>query len=165
MRESWPALRAPADQIPGGNGFVAYVAPLAFGSLLGAVLALLIATPLAVSIALFISHYAPRRLAQLLGYLVDLLAAVPSIIYGLWGFQTLAPATVPVARWLEANLGFIPLFAGPASITRPHDAHRRHRPCRDDPADHDGHRARGSSSRRPSCTSRRRWPSERPGGR
>ncbi len=117
LRESWPALRAPSEQVPGGEGLVAYVLPLAFGSLLGALLALLIATPLAVSIALFISHYAPRRLAQLLGYLVDLLAAVPSIIYGLWGFQTLAPATVPVARWLEANLGFIPLFAGPASIT------------------------------------------------
>jgi phosphate transport system permease protein len=91
--------------------------PLVFGTVLAAVLALLLATPLGVAIALFISHYAPRRLAQGLGYLVDLLAAVPSIIFGLWGLQVLAPKTVPLSRWLEDNLGFLPFFAGPTSTT------------------------------------------------
>ena len=62
-----------------------------------------------------ITHYAPRRLAQGLGYIVDLLAAVPSIIIGLWGLAVLAPLTVPPTAWLAENLGFIPLFAGPAS--------------------------------------------------
>lgn len=115
--EAFPALIAPSEQLPGGISLTAYIWPLAFGTLLSALLALLIATPLAVSVALFISHYAPRRLAQGLGYLVDLLAAVPSIVYGLWGAWTLAPATVGLTVWLEQNLGWIPLFAGPASAT------------------------------------------------
>ena len=113
--EAWPALTAPAAAIPGGEGLLAFVWPLLFGTLLSATLALLVATPLAVCIALFISHYAPRRLAQGLGYLVDLLAAVPSIIIGLWGLAVLAPLTVPPTDWLADNLGWIPFFAGPAS--------------------------------------------------
>lgn len=86
-----------------------------FGTLLSATLALLIAAPLAVCIALFITHCAPRRLAQGLGYLVDLLAAVPSIIIGLWGLAVLSPLTVPPTDWLADNLDSIPLFAGQAS--------------------------------------------------
>lgn len=115
--EAWPAITAPAREIPGGDGLVSYVLPLAFGTLLSATLALVIATPLAVGIALFISHYAPRRLAQGLGYVVDLLAAVPSIIFGLWGLTVLAPRVAGLSLWLEENLGFVPLFAGPASAT------------------------------------------------
>ena len=65
--------------------FWAYVGPLVFGTIWAALLALLIALPLAIGIALFISHYAPRRLAQGLGYIIDLLAAVPSVVFGLWG--------------------------------------------------------------------------------
>ena len=115
--EAVPALTAPAEEIPGGEGLLAYIAPLLFGTLLSAVIALVVATPLAVAIALFITHYAPRRIAQLLGYLVDLLAAIPSIVYGFWGIYWLAPKLVPVYRWLEENLGFVPLFAGPTSAT------------------------------------------------
>ncbi|WP_216211320.1 phosphate ABC transporter permease subunit PstC [Amycolatopsis aidingensis] len=115
--EAWPALVAPTDEIPGDGGLVVYIWPLLFGTLLSALFALLLAAPLAVAVALFITHYAPRRLAQGLGYLVDLLAAVPSIIYGLWGATVLAPATVPATDWLAENLGFIPLFAGPSSTT------------------------------------------------
>jgi phosphate transport system permease protein len=112
-----PAFTAPASDIAGGAGFAAYVVPLIFGTLLAAIIALVIATPLAVAVALFITHYAPRRIAQALGYVVDLLAAVPSIVYGLWGAGTLAPASVALLLWLENYLGFIPLFAGPASST------------------------------------------------
>jgi phosphate transport system permease protein len=115
--QSVPALTASAADVPGGKGIVAYVWPLLFGTLLAAVLALLIATPLAVGIALFITYFAPRRVAQTLGYLVDLLAAIPSIVYGFWGIAWLAPRMVPFYGWLERNLGFIPLFAGPASAT------------------------------------------------
>ncbi|MFC7547266.1 phosphate ABC transporter permease subunit PstC [Plantactinospora sp. GCM10030261] len=115
--EGFPALVAPAEDIPGEQGFFSYVAPLLFGTVLAATIALVVATPLSVGIALFISHYAPRRLAQFLGYLVDLLAAVPSVVYGLWGIFFLAPQMVPVYQWLENNLGFIPLFAGPTSAT------------------------------------------------
>ena len=115
--EAVPALRAPADAIPGGDGLLGYIAPLLFGTLLAAVIALVVATPLAVAIALFVTQYAPRRVAQGFGYLVDLLAAIPSIVYGFWGIYWLAPRLVPVYRWLEENLGFIPLFAGPTSAT------------------------------------------------
>ncbi|PXY31412.1 phosphate ABC transporter permease subunit PstC [Prauserella muralis] len=115
--EAWPSLTAPAEDISGGEGLVLYVWPLLFGTLISAVFALVIAAPLAVAIALFITYYAPRRLAQALGYLIDLLAAVPSIIYGLWGFQQLAPLTVDPTTWLSENLGFLPFFAGPPSAT------------------------------------------------
>ena len=115
--EAIPALTAPKEEISGGEGLVGYIWPLLFGTLLSATMALLVATPLAVAIALFITQYAPRRLAQGLGYLVDLLAAIPSIVYGFWGIYWLAPKLVPFYQWLEENLGFIPLFAGPTSST------------------------------------------------
>lgn len=115
--EAWPAFQAPASEVPGNQGLASYIAPLIFGTVLAAFLALIIATPLAVAIALFITHYAPRQLAKGLGYLIDLLAAIPSIIYGLWGLAVVAPLSVGVSRWLEENLGFIPLFAGPTSVT------------------------------------------------
>jgi phosphate transport system permease protein len=115
--EGMPAFTADPRAVPGGGGIVAYIAPLVFGTVLAALIALVVAMPLAVGIALFISHYAPRRLSQSLAYVVDLLAAVPSVVYGLWGITFLAPALVPFYEWLEATLGFIPLFAGPYSAT------------------------------------------------
>jgi phosphate transport system permease protein len=115
--ESLPALTAAPEDVPGGEGVLAYVGPLLFGTVLAAVLALVLATPLAISIALFLTHYAPRRLAQPLGYVVDLLAAIPSIVYGFWGIFWLAPRLVPFYQWAEENLGFLPIFAGPASAT------------------------------------------------
>ena len=115
--EALPAVTAPSDDVPGGEGLAGYIAPLIFGTLLSAIIALIVATPLAVAIALFITYYAPRRVAQGLGYVVDLLAAIPSIVYGFWGIAWLAPQLVPLYEWLERNLGFIPLFAGPASTT------------------------------------------------
>jgi phosphate transport system permease protein len=117
LSEALPALVAPAADLPGGRSLVAYIWPLVFGTLLAAVIALALAAPLAVAVALFITHYAPRRLAQGLGYLVDLLAAVPSIVYGLWGAAVLAPATLPLMTWLNTYLGWVPLFAGPVSVT------------------------------------------------
>jgi len=112
-----PAFVAPSSELPNGQNLVAYIGPLVFGTLLSAVIALLIATPLAVAVALFITHYAPRRLAQGLGYLIDLLAAVPSIVFGLWGVAVLAPASQGLMEWLNTYLGWIPLFAGPVSAT------------------------------------------------
>lgn len=118
VAQSIPALIAdPADLRGQPESFWHYVGPLAFGTVWAAALALLMAVPLSIGIALFISHYAPRRLAQPLGYIVDLLAAVPSVVYGLWGITVLAPAAVPFYTWLTENLGWIPLFAPPASGT------------------------------------------------
>ena len=115
--EGLPALNAPADKLGGATSLLAYVAPLVFGTLLAAALALLIATPLSIGVALVISHYAPRRLAKPLGYLVDLLAAVPSVVYGLWGLAFLGVHLSPAYEWLDQHLGWIPFFAGPASTT------------------------------------------------
>jgi phosphate transport system permease protein len=117
VSEGFPAFTASASELPGGKTFIDYVAPLAFGTVLAAAFAVLVAVPLAVAVALFITHIAPRKLALTLGYLVDLLAAIPSIVYGLWGIFVLGPAAVPVMKWLEEKIGFIPFFEGPASAT------------------------------------------------
>ncbi|MFW5420614.1 phosphate ABC transporter permease subunit PstC [Nocardiopsis sp. CNT-189] len=93
------------------------VAALAFGTVLAAAIALLIATPVAIGIALFIVYYAPRRLAAVLGYIVDLLAAIPSVVYGLWGIGYLVFQLQGFYELLERYLGWIPLFAGPISTT------------------------------------------------
>lgn len=118
LAEAWPAFVA-GDQV-GVNEpqtIWQYVAPFAFGTVWVAAIALLLATPVAIGIALFISHYAPKKIAAPLGYLVDLLAAVPSVVFGLWGIQVLAPFLQPIYVWLTTYLGWIPLFAGPASGT------------------------------------------------
>lgn len=118
VAQSIPAVLADADDFIGAPPSLwDYVWPLVFGTLWSALLALAISLPLAIGIALFISHYAPRRLAQLLGYVVDLLAAVPSVVYGLWGIGVLAPSVLPAYTWLTENLGWIPFFAGPVSGT------------------------------------------------
>ncbi|MFS0886858.1 phosphate ABC transporter permease subunit PstC [Aeromicrobium sp. 179-A 4D2 NHS] len=115
--EGIPGVTASPDEVKSGERFLDYVGPLVFGTLWAAFIALVIATPVAIGVALFISHYAPRRLAQPIGYVIDLLAAVPSVVYGTWGIITLSSAVQPFYEWLEENLGFIPLFAGPASAT------------------------------------------------
>jgi phosphate transport system permease protein len=112
-----PAVTASSSDLPGGKSLIDYIAPLAFGTVLAATIAMVLAVPLAVAVALFISHIAPRRLILVLGYMVDLLAAVPSIVYGLWGIFVLGPAAVGPMEWLEQKLGFIPFFEGPASVT------------------------------------------------
>lgn len=89
-----------------------YTGPLIFGTVLAAVLALLMAVPVAVGIALFISHFAPRKLATPLGYMIDLLAAVPSVVFGLWGGVWLVPRLEPLYAFLNSHLSFIPLFGG-----------------------------------------------------
>ena len=113
--ESVPAFLSEQDAAP--DGFFAYVAPFLFGTVLASIIALLIATPLAIGIALYISHFAPRRLSQVLGYSIDLLAAIPSVVYGLWGMLVLAPFLNPSYLWLNENFGWIPFFEGPVSAT------------------------------------------------
>lgn len=115
--QSLPALLADPSLINDGNGFWTYVIPLVFGTVWASALALAIALPISIGIALYISHFAPRKLAQGLGYVVDLLAAVPSVVFGLWGITVLAPAMQPFYAWLVDNLGWFPLFAGPVSGT------------------------------------------------
>lgn len=114
-----PALLADPKtlQFGDGTGFWSYALPFAFGTVWAAVLAMLMAVPVAVGIALFLTHYAPKRVSAVFGYIIDLLAAVPSVVFGLWGIAVLAPALRPPFLWLETYLGWIPLFSGPVSGT------------------------------------------------
>ncbi len=87
------------------------IVDLLWTTVLSSVMAMVIAVPIAVGIALFITQYAPRRLSKPVASVVDLLAAVPSIIFGLWGIQVLAPAIQPFGNWLSSTFGWFPLFA------------------------------------------------------
>lgn len=115
-QQAIPALRAAPEDVTGGAGFAGYIWPLVFGTAVSSLIAMLVATPVAVGIALFVSHYSPRRLGAVIGFVIDLLAAVPSVVYGMWGLAVLAPRLGPLYGWLERHLGFIPVF-GEASAT------------------------------------------------
>ncbi|TFB71964.1 phosphate ABC transporter permease subunit PstC [Cryobacterium glaciale] len=116
--ESLPAFVAdPAEFSGDTTNFWSYVGPLVFGTIYSAILSLIMAVPVAIGIALFISHFAPRKLAQGLGYLVDLLAAVPSVVFGLWGIGVLAPLVQPFYANLVDWFGWFTPFAGPVSGT------------------------------------------------
>ncbi len=88
--------------------------PFIMGTLVTSVVALLVAIPLGVGSAIFLAELAPDWLSQPLGFLAELLAAVPSVVYGLWGLFAFIPLFVrPISQGLESSLGFTPLFAGP----------------------------------------------------
>jgi phosphate transport system permease protein len=89
------------------------IAALLFGTVLTGVLALAMALPVGMGVAIYITQYAPRRIATLLGYITDLLAAVPSVVYGLWGLYFLLPHLVGIQLFLAKYFGWIPLFANP----------------------------------------------------
>ena len=115
--EGFSGLSADESVYKPATDFLSYVGPLVFGTIWAAVVALVIAVPFSIGVALFLSHYAPPRLSAPIAYLIDLLAAVPSVVYGLWGGLALAQAMKPALNWLEAHLGWLPFFAGPASVT------------------------------------------------
>lgn len=121
LLEAWPSMTSSAADLSSqvhwlgtesNETLLATIGYLVYGTILISAIALLIATPLSIGIALFISHYAPRRLAQGLGYLIDLLAAIPSVVYGLWGAIVVIPVLQPFYQFLADYLGWIPLFAG-----------------------------------------------------
>jgi len=88
--------------------------PFIYGTAVSAVVALVIATPLAIAIGLYLSELAPRGVRGVVGSLVELLAAIPSVVLGLWGILVLGPFVAHhVEPWLHDALGFIPLFGDP----------------------------------------------------
>ena len=118
----WPAFRqfgvgflasSTWDPVRGVFG----AAPAIYGTLVSSLVALLIATPLALGVALFLSEFAPPWLRQPVAFFVDLLAAIPSVVYGLWGIFVLLPVlrahVMPFLRD-TLHLGATPLFSGPA---------------------------------------------------
>ena len=86
------------------------VATLITGTLLIAAVAVIFAVPLATGVALYISEYAPRRLRRALINTVDLMAAVPAVVYGLWGFYFLQEKVIPLSRFLSSHFGWLPLL-------------------------------------------------------
>ena len=108
----------------GGNWVTTDTSAMHFGifdmvqvTVLVSLFALFLAMPVALGIAIFLIQYASRRVAGLLAYLVDLLAAVPSVIYGVWGLYVLAPRLRGIATWLNDHWGWFFLFAtGNASV-------------------------------------------------
>lgn len=119
---AWPALKAFQfsfltssrwDAVEGVFG----AAPAIYGTVVSSMLALVIATPLAVGVAIFLSEFAPAWLRQPVAFLVDLLAAIPSVVYGLWGIFVLVPMLREhVMPFLadRLHLGNTPFFSGPA---------------------------------------------------
>jgi phosphate transport system permease protein len=88
--------------------------PLIFGTLLTSFLALLLAVPLSLGVAIYLTEFAPARIRRPVATMIELLAAIPSVVYGLWGIFVLIPfLTTNVYPWLQATLGFLPFFQGP----------------------------------------------------
>jgi phosphate transport system permease protein len=92
------------------------IATVITGTVLIAAVAVTLAVPLATGVALYISEYTPPTLRRLLINMVDLMAAVPGVVYGLWGFYLLNPLIIPLARWISSTFGWLPLLGI-------HDAH------------------------------------------
>jgi phosphate ABC transporter permease protein PstC len=95
-----------------GHGCTFGAWPMILGTLVTAGIALIVGVPIAVATALFVTELCPRRLRTPLAILVDLLAAVPSVVYGLWGFIVLAPKLRGFQQWLADTFSFLPFWAG-----------------------------------------------------
>ncbi len=115
-QKAWPAFReegfgfitgsrwAPNDNVFGALAFV-------YGTLVASAIGLVLAVPVSIGIALFLSEVAPRGLRRPVSYLVDLLAAIPSVVYGLWGVLVLAPAIVGPYQGIADSAGSLPLLS------------------------------------------------------
>jgi len=88
--------------------------PFIYGTVTSSIIALIIAVPISLGIAIYLSELAPRRLRSSLSFMVELLAAVPSVVYGLWGLFVMVPwVRDSLEPFLESTLGFLPFFQGP----------------------------------------------------
>lgn len=106
-----------ADAIPEiGQPALYGVGAMLFGTMVTGILAMLFGVPIAVGTALFLSYYAPEWLKKPMVIVVDVMAAIPSIVYGLWGFFVLMPHAEYWARLIHKYLGFIPIFDMPAPV-------------------------------------------------
>lgn len=100
-----------SDWVPSDNKFGAL--PFIYGTVVSSVLALIISVPISIGIAIFLVEQAPARIARPIAFMVELLAAIPSVVYGLWGIFVLAPFVRDhLGAFLADTLGFLPLFQG-----------------------------------------------------
>ncbi|MBI2305623.1 MAG: phosphate ABC transporter permease subunit PstC [Chloroflexi bacterium] len=119
LAEAWPSvtLFGPAfltstawDPVRGVFGAL----PAVYGTLATSAIAMIVAVPLSMGVAIFLAELAPDWLRAPASFLVEMLAAIPSVVLGLWGLFVMVPLIRdPVEQWLGGNLGFIPLFQGP----------------------------------------------------
>ena len=120
-RTALPAFRAEGLSFVTGSNWDPsngsyQILPFIYGTVVTSVIALILAVPMSVGVALFLTEYAPKWLRAPIEYAVDLLAAVPSVVYGLWGLWVVLPYVLrPVSDFLARYLGFIPIFAGPST--------------------------------------------------
>ena len=113
-----PSLRANQDNFltsrswtVAGNELRFGIAGLFWTTVLSSILAMAMAVPVALGVALCLTQYLHKRVSGPVSFVVDLLAAVPSIIFGLWGLTVLGPFLAPAAAWLISKIGWIPLFS------------------------------------------------------
>ncbi|MBV8490198.1 MAG: phosphate ABC transporter permease subunit PstC [Candidatus Eremiobacteraeota bacterium] len=122
VKGSWPSLQAfgakflwTSDWNPVTNSFGAL--PMIYGTVVSSLIAILLAGFVGVLAAAYLAEFAPRWLARPLGFVIELLAAVPSVIFGLWGLFVLSPAVRnQLAPFLQHTLGFLPIFSGPITV-------------------------------------------------
>jgi phosphate transport system permease protein len=120
FESAWPAIKANGlsfllrkDWNPVEDQYGAL--PFIFGTLITSFIAVLIASPVSILIALFITEYLPKSFSRIISLLVEMVAAIPSIVFGLWGIYYLAPfVKSDLAPFLKLHLGFLPLFQGPS---------------------------------------------------
>lgn len=117
LQQALPAIHADTANflttkswLPDNQPVVFGVAALIYGTLVTSALALIIAAPVAISGAIWLTQYTKPSVSGPLGYFVDLLAAVPSVVYGLWGLIYLVPRMIPLSRWLSTYFSWIPIF-------------------------------------------------------
>jgi phosphate transport system permease protein len=108
-----PSEADPAQSSPNPYGILQFI----YGTMISSLIAMILAVPVAVAVALYITNFAPLRLRRGLSSLVDLLAAVPSVVYGFWGIFALIPALKPIGDFLASTVGKVPVigvaFSGP----------------------------------------------------
>lgn len=121
----WDFVTTEAWEPEGGHFGIAAVL---VGTVLIAMVAIVFAVPLALGTALYISEYAPPRIRQTLISVVDLMAAVPSVVYGLWGLFFFQGHVVTVSRWISTYFGWIPSSRSTAPIRRTRSPPRRSTP-------------------------------------
>jgi phosphate transport system permease protein len=122
LSQAWPALRQAGGSFftqpqwfPDADPPQFGIAALVVGTLISSAVALLLAVPVGVAASLCVVELLPRRVGRLIGQMVDLLASVPSVVYGLWGFSVLVPWLVPLQRGLDRAVGgVVPLLHSPS---------------------------------------------------
>jgi phosphate transport system permease protein len=112
ISEYGPAFLKNSTWDPNADVYGAW--PYIFGTVVSSLLALVIAVPISIGTAIFLTELAPQWMRTPVGFLVELLAAVPSVVYGLWGIFVMIPVLRTFQEFLKTHLGFLPFFQGPA---------------------------------------------------